>query len=78
MFQTTSPWYYRINGKLIKELKPAFAGDYVHIHRWDGLYKVYHSSVNFFVIMKNREFVELGWNKFRCKKGNKNKTAVNK
>jgi len=65
-----SPWYYKINGNLIKERKPCLPGDYVHIKKWEGCYRVYYVDVFTFTILKNRKFHRLSWSEFRCLKGN--------
>lgn len=78
-----SPWYYimggvwvktntgvmRAGGELVKKRKPCMAGDYVHLHCWNGCYRVLWASVNGFCIMRNRKEVVLSWDKFRCLKG---------
>ena len=64
-----NPWYYKINGELIKKRKPCLEGNYVHITRWSGCYKVHYVTLNYFVVMKNREEVKIGWNEFSCLSG---------
>jgi hypothetical protein len=65
----SSPWYYKIEGELIKKQKPCLEGNYIHIKKWDGCYRVHSVNVNNFSIMKNREIVKLPWSEFRCLKG---------
>lgn len=60
-------FYYKINGVLIKKIKPCHENDRVHIHRWEGCYKVHSVDVGGFTIRKNGEFVYLPWAEFRCK-----------
>ena len=67
--QSVSPWYYVLNGELIKQLKPCNKGDQIHIHKWEGCYTVHWVNVNGFRISKNREFYTLPWSEFRCKRG---------
>lgn len=67
--RTYSPWYYKINGQLVKKKKPCLPDQYVHVNKWDGAYRVYDVTVDHFVIKKNREFVNLPWSEFRCLKG---------
>jgi len=62
-------WYYKLNGVLVKKLKPCHKNDKVHIHRWEGCYNVHEVSINGFTIRKNGEFIELPWAEFRCKSG---------
>ena len=62
-------WYYKINGVLVKKLKPCHENDKVHIHRWEGCYNVHKVSINGFTIRKNGKFIELPWVEFRCKSG---------
>lgn len=64
-----SPWYYMLNGVLIKKLKPCLEGNYVHTNKWGGCYRVYGATVNGFCIIKNRAYVWLPWEDFRCHKG---------
>jgi hypothetical protein len=63
-------WYYKINGVLVKSLKPCHENDRVHIHCWDGCYNVHSVDVNGFTIRKNGKFIYLPWTEFRCKSGN--------
>lgn len=67
--QNPSPWYYIVNGVLIKKPKPIMPGDYVHIHRWEGCYKVYRVNLVRFEIRKAGKYVLLPWSEFRCRKG---------
>jgi hypothetical protein len=69
LYGTYSPWYYKINGQLVKKKKPCLPDQYVHVHKWQGAYRVYDVTVEHFVIKKNREFVNLPWSEFRCLKG---------
>lgn len=64
-----SPWYFYRNGVLIKKRKPFFIGDYVHINKWDGCYKVEDVTVEGFKIKKDHKIVFLPWEEFRCLKG---------
>lgn len=64
-----SPWYYRMGGILVKRQKPFLPGNYIHIKRWEGCYRVWDANVNHFTIIKNRRLVRLGWEEFRCLKG---------
>lgn len=64
-----SPWYYILNGELVKKLKPCLEGDYVHTNKWGGCYRVYDATVNGFCVLKNREYRWLPWEEFRCLKG---------
>ena len=64
-----SHWYYMLNGKLVKEMKPCVEDNYIHIHRWNGCYRVYDATVVGFCIIRNREYVWLPWEEFRCLKG---------
>lgn len=69
MEKKRSPWYYMINGELIKKQKPCFVDQYIHIHKWDGCYRVEDVTVYGFTIKKNRESVFLPWEEFRCLSG---------
>lgn len=64
-----NPWYYYLNSQLIKKRKPCLPGDYVHLKSFSGCYRVYSVRINCFVIMKNRELIEVCWEQFRCLKG---------
>ena len=64
-----NPWYYYIGDTLVKKRKPIKPGDEVHIHKWEGCYKVYAANTYGFVVMKKREKVTLPWEEFRCHKG---------
>lgn len=33
-----NPWYYFLNGQLIKKLKPCVPGNQVHIKKMDGMF----------------------------------------
>jgi hypothetical protein len=66
---SNNPWYYKINGELIKEKKPFGTGDKVHLHSLDGCYNVIGVELNYFTIMKNREIRKIKWEDFRCLKG---------
>jgi hypothetical protein len=67
--QNPSPWYYMIDGVLINKPKPIMPGDHVHIHRWEGCYKVHRVNVQRFEIRKAGKYVLLPWSEFRCRKG---------
>jgi len=62
-------WYYKLNGVLVKKLKPCHKNDKVHIHRWEGCYNIHEVSINGFTIRKNGKYIELPWTEFRCKSG---------
>lgn len=64
-----NPWYYYLNGKLVKERKPCLPGDYIHIKKWDGCYRIEDVKINKFIIKRNRELVSLPWSEFRCLQG---------
>jgi hypothetical protein len=64
-----SPWYYMLNGVLIKERKPCLPGMKIHIHKWEGCYNVHNVNKYGFTIKKRGEYVCLLWNEFRCRKG---------
>lgn len=65
-----SPWYYMLNGELVKQMKPCLEGDYIHINKWNGCYRVYDVNVYGFCVLRNREYIWLRWEEFRCHKGN--------
>ena len=64
-----SPWYYYLNGELIKQPKPCGVGAYVHTNRWNGTYQVSKVSMYGFTITKHHRLVTLPWSEFRCLKG---------
>ena len=64
-----NPWYYKINGELIKRKKPCLDGSYVHIKTWTGCYRVYSVNINHFTIKKNNELKKIHWDCFVCLKG---------
>jgi hypothetical protein len=64
-----SPWYYMLNGVLIKERKPCLPGERIHIYKWNGCYNVYHVNKNGFTIKKHGKDVTLPWDEFKFKKG---------
>ena len=64
-----SPWYYMLNGELVKKMKPCLEGNHIHTNKWGGCYRVYDATVHGFCILKNREYVWLPWEEFRCLKG---------
>lgn len=66
---SNNPWYYKINGQLIKEKKPFTAGDKVHLYSLDGCYNVISVHLHYFTIMKNRELRKIKWDDFKCLKG---------
>lgn len=79
----SSPWYYimggvwvrtrsgfiKAGGELVKRRKPCLKGDYVHLHCWEGCYRVLDADVNGFMVMRNRNRTLLSWDRFRCLKG---------
>lgn len=79
----SSPWYYimggvwvrtrsgfiKAGGELVKKRKPCLKGDYVHLHCWEGCYRVLDADVNGFTVMRNRRRTLLSWDRFRCLKG---------
>jgi len=64
-----NPWYYYIGNELVKKKKPFAPGDHIHLHSYDGCYKVYEAKLKHFSIIKNRNIVYLPWTEFRCRKG---------
>jgi len=62
-------WYYYLNRKLVKEEKPCLPDDYIHIHKWEGCFRVYDVNTYYFTILRQRTYVQLPWDEFRCKKG---------
>jgi len=64
-----SHWYYKYKGELVKKLKPCLPGNYIHVHKWDGCYRVEKVSVYGFDIKKNGEMKFLPWEEFKCLKG---------
>lgn len=64
-----NPWYYKLDGVLVKKMKPCMPDNYVHVKRWGGCYRVYDVTLTHFSIMKNRKKVLLTWNEFECLKG---------
>lgn len=67
-----NPWYYKVNGKLIKKPKPCLVGDHVHLHNMEGCYKVHYVYVSNFVVMKNRKLIDVTWDNYKCHKGEGN------
>lgn len=64
-----NPWYYILNGELIKEKKPCLDGDKVHIYSLEGCFNVIEVYLSFFTITKNRKIIKIKWDDFRCLKG---------
>jgi hypothetical protein len=64
-----NPWYYFLNGQLIKKLKPCVPGNQVHIKKWMGCFTIHDVKVDGFYIMRNRELVKIPWDDFICLKG---------
>ncbi len=69
MQQDSNPWYYKIQGELIKKQKPCLVGDLVHLHTLEGCFKVHYVYVSNFVIMKDRKFIDVPWEHYRCHQG---------
>lgn len=66
---TYNPWYYFLDGILIKKLKPCIPGNQVHIKKWMGCFTVHDVKIDGFYVMRKRELVKLPWNDFICLKG---------
>jgi hypothetical protein len=64
-----NPWYYKIEGELIKRKKPCMNGNYVHLKNRNGCYKVHSVHLRYFTIMKNNEIEKISWDCFVCLKG---------
>ena len=64
-----NPWFYFLNGLLIKKLKPCVPGNQIHIKKWMGCFTVHDVKVDGFCVMRNRELVKLSWDNFICLKG---------
>lgn len=64
-----NPWYYFLNGLLIKKLKPCVPRNQVHIKQWMGCFTVHDVKIDGFYVMRNREMVKLPWDEFICLKG---------
>lgn len=54
---------------MMEKRKRVFTGDYVHVHRWEGLYRVHGVRSGAFCVMKNRDKVWLPSKEYRCHKG---------
>lgn len=67
-----NPWYYYIGDELIKKPKPAKPGDYVHVSRWEGCYRIVSATTKGFVVMKHREEKNLRWDELLFHKGQGN------
>ena len=68
---TYNPWYYNNNnGELVKKRKPCLPGDQVHTKSFDGCFTVHDVKLDYFTIVKNREYKKIPWNCFICLKGN--------
>lgn len=72
-----NPWYYMLNGKLIKKMKPCLPDNYVHISTNEGCYRVHDVKLDYFVIMKNRQERKITWDKYVCLKGEGTSEIVN-
>lgn len=66
---TYNPWYYSIGKTLIKKMKPCKPNDLVHIKDLNGCFTVIEVNVTNFIIMKNRKYIEITWDRFICLKG---------
>lgn len=64
-----NPWYYTINGQLIKKRKPCLTGDYVHINLFTGCFRVHSVKLKYFTIIKDHEERHIPWDAFLCLKG---------
>lgn len=64
-----SPWYYILNGILVKKYKPCYTGDRIHLHNIPGCFNVHHVNVTGITIMRSRRLVVIPWSEFRCKWG---------
>lgn len=64
-----NPWYYALDGVLVKRRKPFMDGDYVHVHKWEGCYRVMWVGVKGFTVMKGGVERLLPWSQFKCMKG---------
>jgi hypothetical protein len=72
MQEEFNPWYYKIKDKLIKKLKPCLVGDYVHLHSRNGCYRVHYVYLGNFVVMKDRKYIDIAWEDYKCHKGEGN------
>lgn len=70
MKTANNPWYYKINGNLIKKKKPCLNGDYVHIKNFTGCYRVHSVNLDHFTVMRKHNIVNITWDNFVCLKGN--------
>lgn len=64
-----NPWYYKIEGELIKRKKPCLNGNYVHLRNRNGCYLVHSVHLTYFTIMKDRQLQKISWECFVCLKG---------
>ena len=64
-----NPWYYFLDGLLVKKLKPCVPGNQVHIKKWMGCFTIHDVKIDGFYVMRNRELVKLSWDNFICLKG---------
>lgn len=65
----TNPWYYILDGVLIKKQKPCVPGDMIHLTHRNGMYKVLFVEIDHFSVMINRQIVAMPWRYFKCRKG---------
>lgn len=71
-----SPWYYILNDELVKEPKPCFTGDRVHLHSMNGCFTVHSCYVKCFTVKKNGELIDRPWSDFKCKAGSPGSNPV--
>jgi hypothetical protein len=69
-----SEWYYKLwrggmDYELIKERKPCYVGDVIHLHSRRGLYYVANVTIDTIVLKTKWYFLLVDWNDYRCHAG---------
>lgn len=67
--KTYNPWYYYIGRTLVKKIKPCLPNQQIHIKNLNGCFTVIDVSISYFVIIKNRKYIQIPWDDFICLKG---------
>jgi len=74
-----SKWYYELEVydanpkkrrfKLVKEIKPCYIEDKIHVHSRNGIYRVVNVTSQFIILQTKHQKYRTTWNNFKCLAG---------
>ena len=74
-----SKWYYELEVydanpkkrrlKFVKEIKPCYIGDKIHVNSRNGIYRVSNVTLQYIILQTKHQKYRTTWNNFKCLAG---------